>query len=58
VLTKPGLAQRDKMVLEHCQAAGLPIVITMAGGYARNVNDTVDVHFQTIRAAVERPIGD
>jgi hypothetical protein len=29
----------------------LPVVITMAGGYARQVQDTVDIHFQTVQIA-------
>jgi acetoin utilization deacetylase AcuC-like enzyme len=52
-LTKNGLAQRDQMVFDACGAAGLPVAVTMAGGYARDVNDTVDIHFQTVAAAVE-----
>jgi acetoin utilization deacetylase AcuC-like enzyme len=52
-LTKQGLAERDKLVFEACRAAGLPVAITMAGGYARQIEDTVDIHFQTIKAALE-----
>ena len=52
-LTKEGLAQRDRLVLGHCHEAGLPIAVTMAGGYARNVQDAVDIHFQTILSALE-----
>jgi acetoin utilization deacetylase AcuC-like enzyme len=52
-LTKPGLAARDRMVLHYCHDAGIPVAITMAGGYARNVEDTADIHFQTVRLAVE-----
>jgi acetoin utilization deacetylase AcuC-like enzyme len=52
-LTKHGLAERDRMVFEYCRGAGLPVAITMAGGYARNVEDTVDIHFQTVRLAAE-----
>lgn len=50
-LTKEGLAQRDRLVFDHCRAAGLPVAVTMAGGYARRVEDTVDIHFQTVCAA-------
>jgi acetoin utilization deacetylase AcuC-like enzyme len=50
-LTKAGLLARDQMVLETCAAAGLPVAITMAGGYARNINDSVDIHFQTVAFA-------
>ena len=52
-LTKQGLAERDRMVFRHCYAAGLPIAVTMAGGYARRIEDTVDIHFQTVLAAIE-----
>jgi acetoin utilization deacetylase AcuC-like enzyme len=51
-LTKAGLAERDRLVFEACQAAGLPVAITMAGGYARRVEDAVDIHFQTLQLAV------
>jgi acetoin utilization deacetylase AcuC-like enzyme len=52
-LTKQGLAERDALVFRHCRAAGLPVAVTMAGGYARQVHDTVDIHFQTVRLAAE-----
>ncbi|MFW5942460.1 MAG: histone deacetylase, partial [Chloroflexota bacterium] len=52
-LSKAGLAARDRLVFEQCRKAGLPVAVTMAGGYGRRVEDTVDVHFQTIRAALE-----
>src|ERR671916_237717 len=50
-VTKSGLAERDRMVLESCKDRGIPVAVTMAGGYSRNVEDTVDVHFQSIRRA-------
>jgi acetoin utilization deacetylase AcuC-like enzyme len=52
-LTKQGLAQRDRFVLESCRATDLPVAITMAGGYARRVEDTADIHFQTVTIAAE-----
>ena len=52
-LTKKGLAERDRIVFQSCFEAGLPTVVTMAGGYARNVQDTVDIHFQTVLSALE-----
>lgn len=51
-LSKNGLAERDCLVFAACQAAGLPVAITMAGGYAPQIEDIVDIHFQTIRTAV------
>ncbi|MBI1281749.1 MAG: histone deacetylase [Anaerolineaceae bacterium] len=50
-LTKSGLRHRDEMVLELCKARGLPVAITMAGGYARNVEDIADIHLTTIKVA-------
>ena len=52
-LTKPGLLERDRFVLESCRAIGLPVAITMAGGYAKRVEDTADIHFQTVKLAAE-----
>jgi acetoin utilization deacetylase AcuC-like enzyme len=51
-LTKPGLAARERLVLDRCRIAGLPVAVTMAGGYAPDVNDIVDIHFQTVCAAL------
>lgn len=51
-LTKAGLAARDQLLFDYAKLAGLPIAISMAGGYARNIHDTVDIQFQTISAAV------
>lgn len=50
-VTKEGLAERDRVVLEACRERGLPVAVTMAGGYADHVPDTVDVHFQSIERA-------
>jgi acetoin utilization deacetylase AcuC-like enzyme len=50
-LTKAGLLERDRFVLESCRAVGLPVAITMAGGYAKRVEDTADIHFQTVKLA-------
>ena len=52
-LTKQGLAERDRLVFGRCRAAGLPVAVTMAGGYARRVEDTADIHFETVRLAAE-----
>jgi len=52
-LTKQGLAQRDKIVFHCCLRGGIPIAITMAGGYAQKVEDTVAIHFQTVKTALE-----
>ncbi len=52
-VTKRGLAERDRLVLEACRDRGIPVALTMAGGYARKVEDTVDVHFQSVRRAAD-----
>ena len=52
-VTKRGLAERDRMVLETCRDRGIPVAVTMAGGYASDVEDTVDVHFQSIKRAAD-----
>lgn len=48
-----GLAERDRIVLSLCRAAGLPVAISMGGGYARDVNDIAAIHAQTVRIAAE-----
>ena len=50
---KAGLAERDRIVLETCRERGIPVAVTMAGGYASEVEDTVDIHFQSIRRAAD-----
>ena len=50
-LTREGLRRRDQMVIESVKAAGVPLVVTLAGGYARRVADTVAIHVTTIEEA-------
>ena len=50
-LTFDGLMRRDAMVLESCRDVGIPVCLTIAGGYGRDVNDTVAVHVNTARIA-------
>lgn len=52
-LTGKGLELRDRMVLQYCRDAGVPVAIAMAGGYARRIEDGVDIHFATVRAAAD-----
>ncbi|MCK5314635.1 MAG: histone deacetylase [Anaerolineales bacterium] len=52
-LSKAGLAARDRLVFDQCHRAGLPVAVVMSGGYARKVEDTVDIHFQTVQIAEE-----
>ncbi len=46
-LTMDGLLRRDRLVL----GLSTPVAVVLAGGYARNVEDTVTIHCNTVRAA-------
>jgi len=52
-LSKQGLARRDRLVMDMCHAHRLPVAISMAGGYAANIEDIVDIHLQTVTIAAE-----
>jgi acetoin utilization deacetylase AcuC-like enzyme len=52
-LTIDGLKKRDELVFRVAKARGIPVMVTLAGGYARNVEDTVTIHCNTIIAARE-----
>jgi acetoin utilization deacetylase AcuC-like enzyme len=49
-LTKAGLRERDRLVIDAANRAGVPLVTVLAGGYAADVRDTVDIHAATIGA--------
>ena len=50
-LTKPGLARRDQAVIDWCDAQKIPLGVVMAGGYAPNIDDIVDIHASTLALA-------
>ena len=50
-LTKEGLRERDRVVIDAVRRAGVPLVVALAGGYARRVEDTVAIHAATIAEA-------
>jgi acetoin utilization deacetylase AcuC-like enzyme len=52
-LTIGGLKKRDELVFRVAKARGIPVMVTLAGGYARNVEDTVTIHCNTVIAATE-----
>lgn len=52
-LTIGGLKQRDKVVLGFARSKSIPIVTTMSGGYALDIEDTVEIHCNTLRAVKE-----
>jgi acetoin utilization deacetylase AcuC-like enzyme len=52
-LTIDGLKKRDELVFRVARARDIPVMVTFAGGYARNVDDTVTIHCNTVIAAKE-----
>ena len=51
-LSLDGLEARDRRVLEGCAAHGVPVAVTLGGGYARRLDDTVAIHAATCRLAL------
>ena len=52
-LTMDGLARRDALVMGYAQRNHIPTAVTLAGGYARKLEDTVSIHVDTIKAAIQ-----
>ena len=50
-LSKPGLAERDRQVMQACLRHGLPLSVSMAGGYAPDAAEIADIHLATVSAA-------
>jgi acetoin utilization deacetylase AcuC-like enzyme len=50
-LTIDGLRTRDEIVLRTCAAAGLPVALSMSGGYANDIDAIVTIHTNTICTA-------
>ncbi|NKB89981.1 MAG: histone deacetylase [Acidobacteria bacterium] len=50
-LSKRGLRERDRLVVGYARSASIPFVVTLAGGYARDPEDTADIHLATFREA-------
>ncbi len=51
-LTKEGLRARDEAVLAAAREAGVAVAVTLAGGYAIRLSDTVEIHCATVEAAM------
>jgi len=51
-LTLAGIKKRDAFVLSECRRRGVPVALTLSGGYAKKFTDTVRIHANTIRAAL------
>lgn len=52
-LSKAGIAARDRLVLQMCRTRQIPVVVTMAGGYGRDIHETVAIQLQTVQIAAE-----
>src|SRR5690349_2740870 len=52
-LTIDGLRERDRCVLRECYQREVPLVTVMSGGYGKDINDTIEIHCNTIRAVKE-----
>jgi acetoin utilization deacetylase AcuC-like enzyme len=52
-LTINGLRERDHCVLREGYEREVPLVTVMSGGYGKDINDTIEIHCNTIRAVKE-----
>jgi acetoin utilization deacetylase AcuC-like enzyme len=52
-ISKSGMRSRDELVFEYAKTRNLPVAISMAGGYGKEIDSTVDIHFQTIMTALQ-----
>jgi acetoin utilization deacetylase AcuC-like enzyme len=51
-LTKAGMLARDEAVFQYALGKQIPVAFSMAGGYGKEIQSTVDIHFQTIQTAL------
>jgi len=52
-LSIDGLRNRDAYVLRECYEREIPVVTVMSGGYGKDINDTIEIHCNTIRVVKE-----
>jgi acetoin utilization deacetylase AcuC-like enzyme len=52
-LTQQGCKSRDRFVMETCQKNGIPVAVSMGGGYSEKLSDIVEAHANTFRVATE-----
>lgn len=52
-VSKDGMRLRDEMVFQYAIERQLPVAFSMAGGYGKEIESTVDIHFQTIKTALQ-----
>lgn len=53
-VSKAALAERDRLVFDHCFRAGVPVAVVMGGGYGHDVEDTVEIHLHSVMEAARR----
>jgi acetoin utilization deacetylase AcuC-like enzyme len=53
-VSKEGLRKRDSWIFEFCMNRNVPVAVSMAGGYANDVSDIVDIHFATVETALHQ----
>jgi acetoin utilization deacetylase AcuC-like enzyme len=53
-LTKAGLRARDELALDRLAATGAAVCVVLAGGYAEDIRDTVDINAATAAVVAER----
>ena len=52
-LSKNGIQKRDEIVFQYAMGNQIPLALSMAGGYGKHIETTVDIHFQTIKSALK-----
>ena len=52
-LSIEGLQERDRMVLKHAYSRGIPVIITLGGGYSESFDDLVQIHLNTVLTALQ-----
>ena len=52
-LSKNGMQKRDEMVFQYALGHQIPLALSMGGGYGKDIESTVDIHFQTVRTAAQ-----
>jgi len=53
LISKEGIRKRDETVFQYALDRQIPIAFSMAGGYGKEIESTVDIHFQTIKTALQ-----
>lgn len=52
-LTIDGLKRRDEFIIETARNFNVPVTVVLAGGYAVNIEDTITIHFNTVKTALK-----